>query len=810
MRRDRRDQPMTLSGQPLSGRLPPPKPRRRVGLWVGVALAALVGLPAAGVLGYGYWVMDASRPTLEGTLVLSGLSDTVEVTRDAEGVPTITAHTRLDLARALGFVHGQERFFQMDLLRRAGAGELAALLGPRALPVDRERRVHQFRARMQLALAALPPEARAIGAAYTEGVNAGLKALRHTPWEYALLRQSPAAWREEDSLLGVIAMYFNLQEADPDEQLRRAALREKLGPALAEFLFPAGSGGDAALDGSLLPTPPMPAQRQAALAPSTRPFGERTEIGSNNFAVGGKLTATGAAIVESDMHLGIRVPHIWYRARLRVPGELEVIGVTLPGSAWMVAGSNTHVAWAFTNSYIETGDAVIVEPVPGDPDSYKTPQGSRKFAKSIETICAAGSACETLPVTGTIWGPVMRHDAQGRPIVWRWLAHDVQSVNVAGLAGLETARTVREALDAAHRAGMPNQNIVVGDRDGHIAWTVIGQIPHRVGLNDQLPHSWADGTHGWNGYLEPADIPEVIDPANARLWSANARMLGGDKLAVLGDGGYANPIRARTIRDDLLAADRFSEHDLLNIALDDRAHLLDPWRDALLHHLRGLAEKAPADMRLEVENWGGRPLPGAVGYRLVRAWRQHVLALIYGGLAGDLATAGGKLRPSPFADEPALRLLAERPAGLVPPPFRSWDELVSRAFADLTKEVADASGGTLAAFTWGATNHAGIVHPLAAAVPLLGKLTDAPDDQLEGDTIVPRVAVTAMGASERMVISPGHEEKGIFQMPVGQSDNPLSPYYMAGHKDWVTGNPRPLLPGPERWSLRLLPDARPR
>lgn len=800
---------MSLSGA-LPGGGPRTSRRRRGLLWVGVGLGALLLLPVAGGLGYAYWVMDASRPMLEGTLVLPGLSETVELTRDVEGVPTITARSRLDLARALGFVHAQERFFQMDLLRRAGAGELAALLGPRALPADRERRVHQFRARMELALAAQPPELRAIAAAYTEGVNSGLKSLRHMPWEYTLLRQRPAAWRDEDSLLTVIAMYFNLQDAEPDAQLRRAARREKLGPALADFLFPSGSSGDAALDGSLLPTPPMPSARQAAVAPARARLAERTVVGSNNFAVGGRLTETGAAIVESDMHLGIRVPHIWYRARLRVPGELDEIGVTLPGGAWMVAGSNTHIAWAFTNSYIESGDAVIVETVPGDADSYRTPQGPRKFSKSIETICAAGSTCETLAVTGTIWGPVMRHDAQGRPIVWRWLAHDAQSVNVLGLAGLETARTVRDALDAAHRAGMPNQNLVVGDREGHIAWTVIGQIPRRVGLNDQLPHSWADGAHGWNGYLAPLEIPEVVDPPNARLWSANARMLGGEKLAVLGDGFYAGPIRARTIRDDLLAAERFTERDMLAIALDDRAHLLDPWQEGLLHLLRGLAEKAPADMRLEVENWGGRPVPASVGYRLVRGWRRHVLTLIYGGLAGDLATVDGEISVSPFADEPALRLLAERPPGLVPPPFRTWDELLTRALADLTKEVADAPGGTLATFTWGATNHAGIVHPVGAAVPLLGKLTDAPDDQLEGDTIVPRVEVTGFGASERMVVSPGHEDKGIFHMPVGQSDNPLSPYYMAGHADWVTGNPRPLLPGPERWSLRLLPDARPR
>ncbi|HTZ71885.1 MAG TPA: penicillin acylase family protein, partial [Acetobacteraceae bacterium] len=192
-------------------------------------LVVLVGT----TLGYGAWVIGSSRPILSGTVQVAGLSEPVHISRDANGVPTIVASNRIDLARGLGFVHGQERFFQMDLLRRSGAGELAALLGPVALPVDRAHRLHRFQARAETALARTTPAQRALLDAYTAGVNAGLAALKHPPWEYDLLRMTPAPWNDEDTMLVVYAMYFDLEDSDASAQLLAAREQRVLGPALA-------------------------------------------------------------------------------------------------------------------------------------------------------------------------------------------------------------------------------------------------------------------------------------------------------------------------------------------------------------------------------------------------------------------------------------------------------------------------------------------------------------------------------------------------------------------------------------------------
>ena len=769
----------------------------------------LVLIPAAAVA-YGAWVLAASRPTLTGTLVVPDLSAPVTITRDAAGVPTVTATTRADLARALGFLHGQERFFEMDLLRRAGAGELSGLVGPAALRIDQRRRLHRFRARATAILASQSPEDRALLTAYTAGVNAGLRALGHAPFEYTLLRVAPAPWTEADSMLVTYAMYFDLQDSDAGVQQINAATRTLLGPAMADFLSPHFTPHDAPIDGIMGPDAPFPAVLPALGQPAS--IGEpRPEPGSNNFAVAGRLTSTGAAMVANDMHLALSVPNIWYRARLiqrttsTAEPTLDLIGVTLPGEPFLVVGSNHHIAWAFTDGYIESGDAVIIDPLPGDNRHYETPNGPQPIQTYTEQICPARAACQTLKIDETIWGPIVGHDPVGRPVAWRWVAHDDNAVLTAGFVGLENAQTVREALHAAHQAGLPQQNLLVGDSAGHIAWTVIGQIPRRVNLNDQLPHSWADGTHGWDGYLTAAEIPEIVDPPSGRLWSANARVVGGDILAKLGDGGYADGLRAGRIRDDLNARDHFAESDLLAIQTDDHAVALRSWQQLLLNAINAHADNPRfAAMRPYVEAWGEHAVPASIGYRLVHDYRAQSIKLLFGAYMRPVAASLHVHPEIPSrAAWPIERLLTEQPPALVPPPYKTWPEITDAVLTTIAGAV-DAAGG-LPKFTWGAVNHVGIHHPITRALPALRLLTDPPDIPEAGDSMLPRVAIPGFGASERLVVSPGHEDTGLFEMPVGQAGNPWAPYFGAGQGAWVNGTAEPLLPGVTKWQLTLEP-----
>ena len=219
---------------------------------------ALVGLVLAvllGAAGWGWWRMRGSLPQLDGTATVGGLSAPVRIERDALGVPTITGATRADVARGLGFLHAQDRFFQMDLMRRSGAGELAELFGSAAVPLDQTHRLHGFRRTAGKALAQLAPDKRAVLDAYTAGVNAGLAALPKSPWEYVLLRTAPQPWRAEDSLLVAYAMWFDLQDPSGRFELSLRALRDSIGQTAVDFFAPRGTSRDAALDGSVFPEP---------------------------------------------------------------------------------------------------------------------------------------------------------------------------------------------------------------------------------------------------------------------------------------------------------------------------------------------------------------------------------------------------------------------------------------------------------------------------------------------------------------------------------------------------------------------------
>ena len=222
-------------------------------------LSVLVLLAAVAV-GWFYREMRASLPRLDGTAALPGLSANVTVARDALGVPWVRGASRADVARALGYLHAQDRFFQMDLLRRRGAGELAELFGKAALPLDQSTRVHGFRQLAEKVYARIAPAERALLENYTAGVNAGLAALSQKPFEYLVLRTTPRPWRPEDSILVIYAMTLDLQDSTGAYELSLATLRDQLGFAGVAFFAPVSTPDDAALDGTTAALAPLPSE----------------------------------------------------------------------------------------------------------------------------------------------------------------------------------------------------------------------------------------------------------------------------------------------------------------------------------------------------------------------------------------------------------------------------------------------------------------------------------------------------------------------------------------------------------------------
>ncbi len=801
--------------------------RRR---WLRISLAAL-GVVLLGTVALSAWAytrLRASLPVVDGTQQLSGLGARVIVARDALGVPTIRGQSREDVARATGFLHGQERFFQMDLNRRRAAGELSALVGGRALALDVEIRRHRFRALVERAVAMMAPTDRRILDAYTAGVNGGLAALRSPSFEYLLLRQEPQPWRAEDCLLVVLAMFITLQDTDGSYEAAVGTMADVLPPLMFQFMLSAGTEWDAPVVGERFSVPDIPGpevydlrarragKRGIDLAP--RPSDrvsageEASALGSNSWAVSGRLSADGGALLANDMHLSVRVPNIWYRAALEWSDAgvepHRLIGVTLPGSPAVVAGSNTYVAWGFTNTYADWGDIVVLDVDPAHPDRYRTPHGWREFERYDEVIEIAGQEARHEPVSWTIWGPVLGPDHRGRLRAYKWVAHSAERLATAGTP-FETARSIEEVFDTANGLGTPGQNILAADRNGRIGWSIYGSIPRRVGLDGSVPTSWADGTRGWDGWLSDADYPRLLDPPDGRLWTANARVVDGEMLARLGDGSYEIGSRATIIRDRLMARERFTPSDMLDIQLDDRAVFLDRWRTLILTTLTpGLTAGRPAraEFRAIVEkDWNGRASPASAGYRLTRMFREQVSERVMAFVLAECYEADSTFDHTTLRrrEGPIWKLVTGKPMHLLDKQFASWDDLLAAA-VDTVIERATREG-ELRGRVWSEYNVTTYRHPLSGGLPFVWRWLDMPHEPLPGDLFTPRVQWGSISASERMVVSPGREAEGIMQMPTGQSGHPLSPFYANSHPAWAHGERSPFLPGATVFTLVLTP-----
>jgi penicillin amidase len=537
--------------------------------------------------------------------------------------------------------------------------------------------------------------------------------------------------------------------------------------------------------------------------------------GSNSWAVAGSHTANGAALLANDMHLPLRLPNVWYQARLIVdaPGDerRDLVGVTLPGLPLLIVGSNGSVAWGYTNSYGDWADLVVVEADPGDPNRYLTPEGSEPFRLRRERIEVNGESAVEVEIKGTRWGPVVQLDARGRPLVLAWTAHRARATNLV-MMEFETARSVDELLGLANRAGTPVQNIVAADAAGHIGWSLMGQVPVRGDYDSTVPSSWRTSGAGWVGWREPEEYPRVVDPPNARLWTANTRTIDAQTwFAFLGEGRYDLGARGAQIRDALLAGSSFTPQDMAKLQIDDRALFLTRWRDLLVEILETDAaaqDEQHRQARELVQNWSGRAAAEDPGYRIVRAFRNQVRADVFESLIASARAQAPDVQftPSPQFEGPLWALVTERPIHLLNPRYESWPDALrgslETALTDLLRICED-----LRSCTWGGENTLSMGHPLSAALPILGSWADMPATPMHGDAAMPRVQGPKFGASERLVVSPGKEAEGLFQMPGGPSDHPLSPFYGAGHEGWVRGESRPLLPGEPQHVLTLTPSS---
>ncbi|GAA62586.1 penicillin amidase [Pseudoalteromonas sp. BSi20311] len=736
-----------------------------------------------------YGVLTLSLPTLDGKGRSDAVTQPVKVARDTLGQAVITAATRHEAAYGLGYAHGQDRFFQMDLLRRNAAGELSELFGKAALALDKKMRFHQLRKRSQAILKTLPEADKQLLKSYAQGVNEGLAQIGYPSFEYLLTGAEQQPWQSEDSLLVIFSMYLDLQTATFERDQALIQIQQQYGAKMVEFLTQP-SQYQAALDGSVLTPytqtiPQLPTQSLAAIKTITA----NLEVGSNNWAVTADLTNTQAAMLSDDMHLSMAVPVIWYRAQLNYTHDnqaYQVTGVSLPGAPAIVVGSNNKIAWGFTNGYIDTADWVALT------DSSKTWQVN-------EVIALPNGNSETYPLTLSEYGPVKYINNQ--PYALSWAAHQPYAVDMQ-LLQLEQAETVDDALNIASNVGIPVQNLMVVDSQGSAAWKHMGGIPART-----APSELAINENEYSATWQQNEVirPFVKNPQSGRLWTGNSRVVSAEDNARFGNGGYALGARATQIRDRLFEKQRFNESDFYQLQLDNQARFLMPWHALLLEQLK----KQPARYKDHInalENWQQCACPQSIGYTLVKTYRDELINILFSSIETTLNQQDGTLKYVKRDLEPAVwQLIKAQPTSWVNPQFTNWEQQLQGAFEQTLAQLTTKFGNNIQNWQWGKVNELTIEHPFAKQIPMLSKLLNMPTASGFGDSYMPAVQKRGFGASQRFIAQPGHLESAILTVPGGQSGHPLSEFYRAGFDEYVEGKHTPLLPQTFMHQIEIVP-----
>lgn len=527
-----------------------------------IVLALLIALLIVTLFCTFFWYRSASQPQIDGRLQLAGITAPIDIVRDAEGIPHIYAKSADDAYFALGFVHAQDRLWQLELNRRIPAGRMAEILGPKALDTDRFLRTLGVRRNAEKILANLAPDARAALDAYAKGVNAYL-ANRSGPLppEFVLTgAPAPAPWEAVDSIGWQTMMAWDLG-ANWSQELLRMRLAQRLSlDRINEFLPP--YPGDAIIKTQdytqmyrELTGMTEHLTKVSAIAPPSYVDG----MGSNNWVVAGVLSETGKPLLANDPHLGLSAPALWYFAHLSAPG-LNVIGATLPGIPSVVLGRNDRIAWGFTNTAPDVQDLYIERVNPANDKQYQTPDGWTDFAVRKETIKVKEWPDVTLEVRETRHGPVITGalpvlerasiDAEKHVIAFAWTALRSDDLTVQAGVKLNQAKNWQDFLEAVKDFSSPQQNMVYADVEGNIGFVAPGRVPVRRAENDLrglAPAPGWDARYDWDGFIPFEALPRQYNPAAQRVMTANEKIVEPDYPHFL-TSEWALPYRANRIK----------------------------------------------------------------------------------------------------------------------------------------------------------------------------------------------------------------------------------------------------------------------
>lgn len=785
---------------------------------IGAFLLGAVLLAALGTVGRWYWIARSALPQLDGKVQVSGLSAPVTVTRDAHGVPTLAAATLEDLFFAQGYVTAQDRLWQMDIMRRFAAGELAEILGPDLVDHDREQRTLGIRVAASKAVDVATPQDRLYFEAYARGVNAYMESHRtRLPLEFRIVGYAPHPWTPQDSMLVAAQMVKDLS-ASPRHALVREKILAKLGPELTADLYVNSSWHDRPpsqaapkftqrlarstkdediqvnddnndnsvarrADGSNLTSP---ARAAVADTLSDPPL----VVGSNNWVVSGAHTVSGKPLLSNDMHLGHQMPNLWYEAHLR-SGNFDVAGVTLPGLPFVIVGHNQRIAWGFTNVGPTVEDA-YVETFNAD-GQYLTPDGWKTPEHRQEVIHVKGKPDVAVEVRLTRHGPIFSELIPGetRQLALRWTLYDGihnPFLEVDAAQNWEQFRQAFSAFDA------PAQNVVYADVDGNIGYHATGKIPIRASGDGSLPEDGSDNAHEWIGYIPFDKLPSVFNPASGILATANSRVAP-DGYPYSISAEWEAPWRSERIYRVLESGKKFSPADMLTLETDVYSEAERYFAERFVYavdHAKNTSARAQQAANI-MRRWDGRMLANSAAPTMESVARGELTRLLVepklGSPPKDAGQADATLNWKSYRWQMQSvwleGVLLHQPARWLPQAYPDYNELLAAA-VEAAVSAPDAPKD-LTSWHWGNFHPAEIQHPVLGRIPILRRWTGPGVQPQSGSGFTVKAVTRTHGPSERMTVDLSDLDGSTLNLVTGQAGNFLSRYYMDQWKAWYDG-----------------------
>ncbi|MFC4454381.1 penicillin acylase family protein [Deinococcus sonorensis] len=778
-------------------------------LWRGVGWVLFVVLLA--MLAAVVVLRKVSNPLTSGTLTLPGLQGPVSVTRDRWGVPHIRATASdQDALYALGFVHAQDRLWQMDFQRRVAQGRLSEVLGEAAVPQDKFLRTWGFYRAAQAALPALSARSRRLISAYTAGVNAGI-AQGRLPLEFRLLGYTPERWTDVDSIAWSKLMAYDLGGNWEDELLtQRVALR--LGSAgvkavqpdypagaptilsTQELNLPAGSGPAPRTGTAVLPQDAQQQLRAQLRAARSLGFVSVPGKGSNDWVVAGSRTATGRPMLADDPHLGLSAPMLWYLADLQGP-TLHAIGATIPGLPGIVIGRNDRLAWGVTNTNPDVQD-LYVEP-PGAPLTSRT-----------EVIRVKGKPDVRLTVRESGHGPVVASssdwgDRQARDVTLRWTALQPGDTTFDAFLGINYARNWSEFTSALSHYVAPAQNFVYADVDGNIGYYAPGRVPVRSSGDGSRPASGGQGE--WTGYIPFAELPHTYNPASGLVVTANNRVVPPGYPHFLGnDHNWAEPYRAERILQ-LLQAGAPLTLDALARTQHDTVSLV--WADLKAPLLRTQPADALSTQALaRLRGWDGNETTGSVQASIFEAWLMQLERMAQDEMeAGDVTLTALAVRNQLGSNGALCRA----------PGVTDCAALLRRTLQAATTDLSARLGSNPERWTWGRLHTSYSKHSALGGVKAIGWIWNRGISTPGGTNTVnvgrpePDTYRQTHAPSYRQLIDLSNLNRSRYIGTLGQGGNPIGSHYSDMQRPWRDGDYLPMSTDPRDWGRQELLRLRP-